>query len=257
MAKRRWLFDHKVGKWRHGGRYASRPPRRALRRDKAGRYIDDAGKRVPESALAPTRKAAKKKAHVKPKKPAKKKPRLSKAAQGALKRFREQLAAGPRGTPEKRAAPAKPEIERIVKGETIVKKELLSSSWSNKKPPDNLSEVQEAVLERAAAKGPFQPDDIVVYEHGIKFVGHEKLTPEMIATLSGMAPKGGHIKYADTKAGTEVYVYMGDAPKVGPQVSKSYDTNQEQIDRIYRELVDYWGEADWYVWFETEESIYG
>jgi len=279
-----WTYDHSVGRWRHGGRYAAKPSRRVLRRDRAGNYIDDAGKRVPASALAQPRqksakpakpakstklpkkakKAKKAKAQKRPKKPTPpKRPKKAKSPVRPKSRFRGQESlrrvmreiAGER--PKSRPTRAAPEIERIPRGQTIVEREFTSSSFRNNKRPENLGEIHANMLDRLAAKGPFQPDDIAIYEHGLKFVGHLKLDADTIAALSELVPPGGRLKYADTKAGTEVYVYLGSEPKLGNQVSQSYDRAQDNLQRIYDVLLDYWDMVDWYEWFETDESLYG
>ena len=165
-----------------------------------------------------------------------------------------EMSGAPGTRPKDRPAP---EIERIPRGQTIVEREFTSSSFRNNKRPDNLGEIHANMLDRLAAKGPFQPDDIVIYEHGLKFVGHLKLDADTIAALTEAIPPGARLRYADTKAGTEVYVYLGAEPKLGAQVSKSYNEAQDSLQRIYDVLLDYWDMVDWYEWFETDESLYG
>ncbi len=274
-AGKRWLYDAKSGRWRHGGTFSAKPPRSALRKDKRGRLIDDAGRRVPETALPPIRKkkpvkklakskaskpVKKKKAAVKPKAP--KRPRkttakvkllrggLEESFRQAVREAQEEYGRGPKPI----AAP--PEITRITKGQTVVEKEFISSG-TNRNRPGSLGEIHSTMLERAAAKGPFQPEDIVVYEHGLKFVGHERLSPEVLAGLQALAPEGGRIRYADTKAGTEVYVSLGSDPKIGDQTSKSFRNAESNLQQIYDLLLDYWDMVDWYEWFEADESLYG
>jgi hypothetical protein len=165
-----------------------------------------------------------------------------------------EMSGAPGIRPKDRPAP---EIERIPRGQTIVEREFTSSSFRNNKRPDNLGEIHANMLDRLAAKGPFQPDDIVIYEHGLKFVGHLKLDADTITALTEAIPPGARLRYADTKAGTEVYVYLGAEPKLGAQVSKSYNEAQDSLQRIYDVLLDYWDMVDWYEWFETDESLYG
>lgn len=264
--KGRWLYDSRTGRWRHNGKFAAKPPRSALRKDVRGRLIDDAGRRVPEAALPAKKRPAKKKAVVKPKaaKRAKKPKRASAPVRprhvrggmsDAFRRAVEEVQAeyGRAPTP---TITGTSEISKITRGQTIVAKEFQSSSFINRHRPENLADIYTRMLERAASKGPFQPEDIVVYEHGLKFVGHERLSPEVLAALQSVMPDGGHIRFADTKAGTEVYVYLGAEPKIGSDTANSFKNSEEALQRIYDVLLDYWDSVDWYEWFETDESLY-
>jgi hypothetical protein len=163
-----------------------------------------------------------------------------------------------RDAPVREILPQKGDISRIRKGETIVDKEFLSSSWRNKTAPEDLADIFSNMLERHAAKGPFQPDDVLVYEHGLKFVGPFKLSEPMIDEISEIIGNDYNVKYIDTKAGTEVYIYLGDAPKVLGQTSRSLEQSEEVTRRLYDALVDYWSESiDWYIWAEVDEALYG
>lgn len=290
----RWYA--RVGRWRRGSHWVAKPRAGQLRKDSKGRYIDGTGKRVPASAIAPEKKSQKRKAKAKaPVKKKEPKPKYRPITDyleppkytwdGASGRWRRdgRYSAPPKAKDLKRdeqgryldsagrrvppraipdlpvrlVKPRREVIEKIGRGETIVQKEFLSSTFRNNKPPSNAGDIFENMLERHAAKGPFSPEDVVIYQHGLKYVGSEKLTPEVLSELKQTLGPGLQIKYADTKAGTEVYVYLGKTPKIGEQTTNSFEKHKESLDAIYRQLLDYWGELDWYVWGEADEALYG
>lgn len=289
----RWYA--RVGRWRRGSHWAPKPRASQLRQDSKGRYLDDAGKRVPASALAPEKKAHKAKAKAKPAvKPKKQKPRYRPITEyldpphytwdGKAGRWRlyGRYSAPPKAKDLKRDAqgrfldsggkriplralpdlpvrlvkPRRERVERLVKGDVIVQKEFLSSTFRNLKGPTNAGEIFENMIERHAAKGPFSPEDVVIYEHGVKYVGSERLSPEVLAELREHMGSKFRMKFADTKVGTEVYVYLGKTPKLSEQVMDSYDKHRDTLQAIYNTLLDYWGDVDWYVWGETDEALY-
>lgn len=290
-----WKYDRGAGRWRRGGKFAAPPRTSQLRRDRAGNLIDDAGKRVPASApVRASRKAAKSPAKAKgdfrydrdsgrwrrggrfaaPPKPSQlrtdKRGRLLDASGRAIPKSA-PLAPGrkplpPRKPPPKPPKPVKPskrkevkavppKVQQISRGTQLVEREYLSSSWKNR-DIYTLSEVFKDVITKHAAKGPFQPQDVVTYQVGLKLVGEERLTPEMVSRMSAMVPPNATIKYVDTKVGTEVHVFLGGEPKLLGQSSRVFTENQAWLEDLYEELLDYWGDLDWYVFAETDEELY-
>lgn len=310
--KRAWVWDSGVGRWRLDGRWAKRPPRSALRKDRAGRPIDARGRRVPLRALAPARGSAprtklpKKKPPSPPKRQKGRPPSSSRSAPKTPKyapiekyfeppkyvwdgeRWRSggkfvkpplarELyfddetghyldAKGNRvpsrylqEVPKRDAhAPQRASVERLQDGE-IFPGHMIRSEYVNRKLPENLSEIFSKLISAHARKGPFSPDDVVIYQHGVKFVGPEKLDKITLAALRALAPADSSIKYIDThRTGTDVYVFLGKgAPKLLQDVELSLTIHSEAIQAMYLELLDYWGSIDhWDVWGEVEESLY-
>lgn len=276
VAKRKssptWTWDARVGRWRKGGRFArGKPPASALRQDVKGRYLDAKGRRVPARALPPKLRATGIARHLEPPKIAwtgerwtrggkpSRAPKASELRRDAKGRLIDDFGrrvplSQVRDVPVREVAPR---IVRMSPGENVVNKEFASSKRQKARKPDNVSSMFERVVTAMAAKGPFSPDDVTIYQHGLKFVGEERLTQDVMDALTNLIPKGGSIKFADTKIGTEVYVFLGGKDKILDQAVSSYDKHQEVINRIYRELADYWGDIDWYVWAEFDEALYG
>ena len=238
------VYDRAMGRWRRGGRFAAPPLASKVRRDKVGRPIDGAGRLVPAHAVRGEEKRV---------------ARLKALARIPTPPF-EQV--------ERGKVPYAPEIQRkAVKpirrypGELIVDKELVSSSFVNRAEPSKAHEVLENTLIASAKKGPFEPEDVPIYQWGLKFVGDKPLSGDMLASLTSLLPKDTTLEYADTKAGTEVYVKFNTAkePLLIDDVKGKYaetDTHNRMLS-IYQELYDYWDELiDWYAWFETEEALY-
>lgn len=141
-------------------------------------------------------------------------------------------------------------------GENVVAREFASSKRQKARKPDNAAAMFERVIEGMAAKGPFEPDDVSIYHYGLKFVGEARLDAPMLARLSEMIPTGATLKYVDTRVGTEVYLQFGGKAQVLEQVKEQLDKRQDFIDRLYRELADYWGDLDWYEYAEFDEELY-
>lgn len=261
-----------MGRWRKGGRFArGKPPASALRRDVKGRYLDAKGRRVPASALPPKLRTTGIERHLEPPKLHWTGKHWTKGGKRAPKPKASELRRDDKGRlvddrghrvplSQVRDVPVHavpPRIVRMGRGENVVNKEFASSKRQKARTPDNVAAVFDRVVTAMAAKGPFSPDDVTIYQHGIKFTGEDKLSQDMMDTLSGLIPKGGALKFADTKIGTEVYLYLGGKDKILDQAVSSFDKHQEVINRIYRELADYWGDIDWYVWAEFDEALYG
>ena len=289
-----WKYDRGAGRWRRGGKFAAPPRTSQLRRDRAGNLIDDAGKRVPATApVRAPRKTAKTPATAKgefrydrdsgrwrrggkfvaPPKPGQlrtdKRGRLLDASGRAIPKSA-PLAPGrkplpKRKTPPKPSKPVRPprrkvvkpipKVQQISRGTQLVQREYLSSSWKNR-DIYSLSEVFQDVITKHAAKGPFQPQDVVTYQIGLKLVGEERLTPEMVSRLANLVPPEISVKYVDTRVGTEVHVFLGGEPKLLGQAASTFEENQTWLEDLYDELLDYWGELDWYVFAETDEELY-
>lgn len=162
-----------------------------------------------------------------------------------------------RDLPLKLVRPKKRVMSKIRRGETIVDREFVSSSWRNNKPPTEAGNILQDMIERHCRKGPFEASDVSLYEHGLKFVGEQRLSPDIIERLSDLVGDKARIKYADTNLGTEVYLYLGNAPKDRRMAGGSFDFFRDLSEEVYWELVDYWGDMDWYVWVETDEALYG
>jgi len=113
------------------------------------------------------------------------------------------------------------------------------------------------VLEAHARKGPFEPQDVLVFNHGVKFLGQDGLSTRVAAAISKVAKMGAlQVKTATTKVGTEVYVFLGDKAKTAGGIVNSFSRRQKHLAKISDILESYWGGFDWWLWFETEESLY-
>lgn len=159
--------------------------------------------------------------------------------------------------PLKLVKPRRIRMEKMRRGEVVVAKEFVSSTWTNKKPPREAGTILEGMIERHAKKGPFEPHDVPIYEHGLKFVGWERLSPGVIQRLEDIVGDKAVLKYQDTPLGTEVYIHMGNAPKDPGMARRSFDLLRDLSEWVYEELLDYWGDLDWFVWCETDEALYG
>ena len=261
------IYDARTGRWRRGGRYVEAPLASRVRRDAAGRPIDGRGRLVPAEAVRGEAKRLAKARRIReilktplpdydavqtpPYRPARpirpvepKEPKEPKAPITEIRRKR-----------------VLPQVRRRPARETIVEKELVSSSFENRRDPALADEILANTIAAHAAKGPFAAKDVPIYTWGIKLVGDTPLTPGMVSSLANMLPAGAILEHSDTKAGTEVYVRFNDArePLLLGQIKKQYTdavTNSAIVD-IYHELSSYWDEMlDWYVWAEVEESLY-
>lgn len=233
MAKQppKWLWDRRARRWRHGGRWASPPALGDLRQDRRGRLIDGAGKLVPKNAPFIDWMGD----------------RLTKIVKKVSKPKKSK-------SPKPKREPDK--IQRLSLAKPFIDGVMNSSNW-NKQIPSEMSSMFEKIIERASARSPFDISDILVYQHGVKFLGRSKFTEEMKIALADLAKRSGlSIKYAETNAGTELYVFMGKEIKLFDDVSKVLNQKESVIRRIYNNLLSYWGSIDWWYWFETEESLY-
>jgi hypothetical protein len=249
------VYDPKTGRWREGGRYVSAPSSRKVRRDKAGRPIDGRGRRVPAESLSTPKRAPKKAPSKPPQKPRKrpKAPRLIPPPPPEL----------PREHGRRKGLKLVPPLPRVVQlkpGRPVVAKEFVSSSFQNRKSPENAGEILSSMLQAQAAKGPFDAQDIGVFNFGLKFVGHEPIA-KILPLLTADMPAGMSLEYSDTRAGTEVYLRLnaGGQPLLLDQVQSVLEQSKvtQYLERVYHELLDYWGDVEWYSWAEVEESLYG
>jgi hypothetical protein len=231
-------YDSKSARWRDGARFISAPTGRQVRRDKAGRPIDARGRRVPAMALAPAPK----------KRPVKKKPAVK------MPTFTE---AKPTKPPRLRIVPR---FGEIAAGSPVVEKEFLSSTFRNRQTPEDAGEILSKVFYAHADKGPFEADDIPIYQVGVKFVGEGPPIKSSMVDFAEGLPKGASIDFSETRAGTEVYVRFNTSgtPLLLEQAEQvlSSERNQTYLQKLYESLLDYWGGLDWYVWAETNESLY-
>ncbi len=213
-----------------------------------------AAKRKPAKAAKPKPIKATKRKPVKvaKRKPAKPKPiKATKRKPAKVAKHKPAKAAAKRRSAKIRA------IEQLSIGAPIVTRELQSSNWSHHFDSAKLPEIFTNVLKAHARKGPFEPQDILVFNHGIKFLGHRPLTLDLSRELSKTAAKGALVlKTVETKIGTEIYVFMGDKPKIQSGVEHSLLRRQKYLQAIYDKLSDFWGQLDWWLWFETETSLY-
>jgi hypothetical protein len=222
------VFDK--GRWREGGRFVAPPSAKAVRRDKQGRAIDGKGRRVPAAAVTGEIK------------------RQAKLALAKKITFDEK----PR--PRKQAPKSIP--IQIKAGRPVVDRELVSSYFNNTKAPDEAGEILTSFVKSSASRGPFEAEDITLFSYGVKFVGRDPLTPEQLATVNDLLPKGAELKFSDTRAGTEVYVSFP-TPK-GNNINQAAKklNDRTELTQIYRELADYWGGCEWYVYAEVDEFLY-
>lgn len=247
-------YDRASGRWRSGGRWVPAPTLRQARKDAAGRPIDARGKRIPAGALSPAKasKPSKSPKSSKPRKLSKSsKPRKSKLSPD----YSKQAAILPI-PPRLRVVPR---IREIRGGSEVVSKEFVSSTFENRREPDYAGEILKNVIEAHSAKGPFQASDVSIYNYGVKLVGHESVRPILAQLYQGI-PTGASLEFSETRMGTEVYVRFnqtGDAQLIdGVDEHLSSRRVQEYLTYLYTELLDYWGDLDWYVWAETDELLY-
>lgn len=234
QAAPKWVWDRYSNRWRHGGRWASPPLKRQLRKDKRGNYIDDAGKRVP--AHAPLSK-----------------PKVIKALKSLKKITKE--ATKPRKLPPTNRL----KIKEIEHGESFTEMgRIIQSSFVNKKEPEEVADILDNILERASIHSAFEMDDILIYQHGFQFlVGPGKLSEEIKETLAEIAEKYKVIiKYMNLKDGAQIWVTLGNELKMRDTAIKALEKKEGIAKEIYKLLLEYWSEIYWWYWFETEESIY-
>lgn len=245
------VYDTKAARWREGSRFVAAPTNRQVRKDRAGRPIDARGRRVPKAAVAGNQPKSRKKKT----KPAIRMPDFESVAK---ERFRRRIL--PRllvtGTPKLRLVPR---VTEIAAGSSVVEKEFLSSEFSNRTSPEFAGDILANTVSGHAKKGPFEAGDIPIYNFGLKFVGDASIR-SALPELSQNLPAGASMEYSETRAGDELYVRFNtkSEPLLLDQAQAYLGRPNVQafLRQLYNSLLDYWSDIDWYVWAETDESLY-
>lgn len=263
-------YDPKSGRWKLAGRYVKAPTPRSVRRDSVGRPIDGKGRQVPAAALSPGRSPSKPKASPKAR-PSKTKsqkssktPKISKKSKHFISEIpmpvfeeRPKLTLVP--DPE-RGPKLSPRIVKLEAGTSVVQKEFNGSNFVNRGGFQSAGEILSNTIDRISAKKPFEAEDLIIYNFGIKILGPTSIEP-ILPQLNDILPRGVEIGHSDTRAGTEVYLRLNlsRAPMLieGARESLERSGFQEFAARARSILSAYWEEEpDWWVWFESDESLY-
>lgn len=246
VKSREYVLDVKAGRWRKGGKFAPSPSIGQLRQDKAGRFIDGAGRRVKSELIgAPGKPVKRRKRPVKALEPAKpaKAPRARKRPE-------------PPPTP---AAPAPlPFAEFVPVGASITNKLLLSSRYSNRQPPTDAGNTLYYFMNKLL--GPVEADDITLYKYGVQFIspgGKPGAITELQKIASNIAREipGATVKYGEGS----MHVMFGGAktPVDRNEARADMQSKGDKLARYWAILADLWdGDIGWFAIAENDEVEY-
>lgn len=273
-------YDRASGRWRKGGKWASRPTRAQLRKDAKGRYVDGAGKLVPASALSARgakrtvkeserleaiRRGREPKAtpprpeRVKRKRKRKRKPKVRRDYDDwAEYELDEELQAHLLAEPAK-PTKKKPRVEYLATGAAVLDRPLVSSNY-NTTSPEHIGEIAFNVINHAAEKAGKDGDNVVLYHVGIEFInttksGNLEDTMKLVNKMAREYPDLS-FKFAENR----VHVLAGSAefPLLRDQAAAVLDRKKPAFTDIFDRLSDLWDDdVGWFFVGETDDLAEG